>query len=240
MLRKAPGGPFVCTATMVAPNLALTARHCVSDADETLNCRLDGTASAGGTIHSDAAPADLSFFVGPNAPARDALPSAIGARVIHDRAGNLCSHDLAFVLLDRALDTPIAPMRLAEEPVPGEAVRVIGWGLVKDDPPTPTTVRRQRDVNVKHVGPKDLPDQFLTLTATDFGLGESICLGDSGGPVLARDNGAIIGVISHGSGCFGGGDGGLCAVGSDATDAASAVLFSAFFLWARRRRLFAR
>lgn len=259
---------------MVAPNLALTARHCVSKADENLDCNVDGTPSSGGKIDHDHQASELRFYVGPGTPGASTAPSALGARIVHDGASNLCAHDLALVLLDRPLATPIAPLRLDSDPVPGEPVRVVGWGLVTDSPETPPDVRQRRDVSVIHLGPRRNA-QYFTLTPADFSLGESICSGDSGGPVLSRDSGAVIGVISHGDSCLGpgeynvmtkiapfratidaafalagaqpkleqhlvsvGGGGGICRVGGDPTD--GVVLFSAFFLWAMRRRLFAR
>jgi hypothetical protein len=270
MLRTAPDGTiFRCGATMIAPNLALTARHCVSSADEKLNCDSAGKPTFGGTIHDDYRASDLGFYAGPGTPAAGSAPSAVGARIIHDGATNLCAHDLAFVLLDRALDVPIASIRRDADPRSGERVRVVGWGLTDDSPPTPPDVRQRRDVGVVNVGPK-VTEQFLTLTPADFSLGESICSGDSGGPVLARDTGAVVGVISHGDSCIGPGEynvmtklapfraafddafaaagaqpkledrislegGSICGMGGDPADAASALVVSAFFLWARRR-----
>jgi hypothetical protein len=270
MLRAAPDGTvFRCGATMIAPNLVLTARHCVSNADEKLNCDIAGNPTFGGEIHDDYEASDLRFYTGAGAPDASSAPAAVGARILHDGGTNLCAHDLAFVLLDRALDVPIASLRRDADPRAGERVRVVGWGLVGDSPATPPDVRQQRDVGVVNVGPK-ITEQFLTLTPADFSLGESICSGDSGGPVLARDTGAVVGVISHGDSCVGPGEynvmtklapfraafddafaaagarpkledrislegGGICGVGGDPTDTASAVLVSAFFLWARRR-----
>src|SRR5688572_21292826 len=48
-----------CTGTMVAPNLVLTARHCVSQTDEGALCKVDGTAYEGGSLGADFNPADL-------------------------------------------------------------------------------------------------------------------------------------------------------------------------------------
>jgi hypothetical protein len=270
MLRTADDGTvFRCGATMIAPNLALTARHCVSSSDEKVNCDIAGNPTFGGKIEGDYHASDLRFYVGAATPSAGAAPSAIGAGILHDGATNLCAHDLAFVLLDRPLDVPIAGIRRDADPRSGEAVRVVGWGLIDDSPATPPDVRQRRDVGVVNVGPK-VTEQFLTLTPADFSLGESICSGDSGGPVLARDTGAVVGVISHGDSCVGPGEynvmtklapfratfdaafaaagaqpkledrislegGSICGVGGAPSDAASAVLVSAFFLWARRR-----
>jgi V8-like Glu-specific endopeptidase len=54
MLRTADDGTvFRCGATMIAPNLALTARHCVSSSDEKVNCDIAGNPTFGGKIEGD-------------------------------------------------------------------------------------------------------------------------------------------------------------------------------------------
>src|SRR6187402_140376 len=43
----------LCTGTVVAPNLVLTARHCVSTTDGSSICNADGTATSGGRVLGD-------------------------------------------------------------------------------------------------------------------------------------------------------------------------------------------
>jgi MYXO-CTERM domain-containing protein len=58
-------------------------------------------------------------------------------------------------------------------------------------------VRQQRaTIKVLKVGPANYPGE--TVPPNDFLVGESICSGDSGGPALATDTGAVIGVVSRG------------------------------------------
>ncbi|MFO0738673.1 MAG: trypsin-like serine protease [Labilithrix sp.] len=199
---------------MVAPNLALTARHCVSNADLTAACDVSGRTLSGGEIGADFEPASLNVFTGPARPPGvlppDAIradqwsPAARGVTIFHDRSDRLCAHDLALLLLDRPLSTPIASLRLDGDAKAGEGATVIGWGIVNDratgyEPPG----RQTRDVEVFNVGPQQT--QQLVLTAAELSLrGESICEGDSGGPVMARDSGAVIGVVSRGDNQLGG------------------------------------
>ena len=50
----------LCTATLVAPNLALTARHCVSVSDAAAACGSDGAPVVGAMLHGDRAPETLA------------------------------------------------------------------------------------------------------------------------------------------------------------------------------------
>lgn len=197
LLTMASGG--LCTATLVAPNLILTARHCVSDLEEGgILCRPDGTSEIGGDILRDIPAGDLSVYLGQRAVDdwRNERPAAArGKRVITNGARNICGGDAALVLLDRDLRAPIARIRTASGAQEGETLTGVGWGLTEAGT-IPTQRMTRSGVRVTDVGPVD------DLTASEFMTGESACSGDSGGPMLSA-KGAVVGVVSRG----GGGDG---------------------------------
>src|ERR1051326_5824095 len=56
-----------CTGTLVAPNLVLTARHCVTQTDEGAQCKVDGTSAGGGTLYANFAASDLLVYKGQDA-----------------------------------------------------------------------------------------------------------------------------------------------------------------------------
>jgi len=179
----------VCTGSLVAPNLVLTARHCVSHTDETLLCAPDGHALAGGRIHQDYDAQDIVVYTGVRESALRAR--ARGAQLVHDSAKNLCNHDLALIVLDRDVSgVPLAPLRLTESTRIGEMLTSVGWGLTASG--TLPRARMQRTgVLVTDVGPSsETPSHELTV-------GEGICSGDSGGPALSA-RGAVVGVVSSG------------------------------------------
>jgi hypothetical protein len=188
----------ICTAALVAPRLVLTARHCVSETDLDVACGADGSARIGGAIRGNHDARKLTVFTGRDRPDLDSAtvkPAGRGLEVLDDGAKNLCDHDLALVLLESPIEgVPVASLRLDGDAEGGEGLTTIGWGVTTttNEPPT----RQERSgVKVTRIGPDE---KSPVLTPSEFTFDESICLGDSGGPVVSARTGAIIGVVSRG------------------------------------------
>ncbi|MDF2697476.1 MAG: peptidase, partial [Labilithrix sp.] len=111
----------ICTGTLLAPRLVLTARHCVSQTIATttqggIACAQVGTLSAA-TFGRTYAADSIFVFVG---KAQDdfvqsgvATASSTGKEILHDRDKSLCNHDIALLVLDQPIeDAPILPVRL--------------------------------------------------------------------------------------------------------------------------------
>ena len=198
MLVALDGGFGACPATLLAPNLILTARHCVSNTvNQPFACDIKGNLVnfPGTQVGADHPVNRLLVFIGKDRPdPLTAKIAGVGKKIFHDDSKVLCSHDLALVLLDRDIALPIAPIRLDEPVVANETFTAVGWGYTETGTPS---VRQQRaDIKVIAVGPNASGGE--PTPPNDFKVGESICSGDSGGPALASSSSAVIGVVSRG------------------------------------------
>ncbi len=194
-------GDLLCSASLVAPNLIITARHCVSYYTDglfscTVNGELTGNLNGAGELGLHV-PADSLEVYGRKTPRR---VLARGLRVLSTLSPAICVNDLAFVVLDQAVDLPIVPLRLGRSAELNESVTLVGYGLDGQQSSLDFSrgARRQKTgLIIAGVGPdsvadgvKDVPPRALILH------GPSGCIGDSGGPLLAATSGALLGVYS--------------------------------------------
>lgn len=191
-----------CTGTLLAPNLVLTARHCVADTDESAACEADGTPLFGGEVRSNFKAETFYIFTGKDRPeyGPGLKPAGQGAKIVDDGGKNLCNHDIALIVLKEPItDMPIAPIRLDAEVEKGEVLTAVGWGVTEKSP-MPDVRQQRTGVKIDTVGPKD---GMPAVPSNEFEVGEAICSGDSGGPALAAETNAVIGVVSRGGNASG-------------------------------------
>lgn len=191
---SASGFSGSCSGVLVADNLVLTARHCVSRTESGgIRCTQTGEPVVGAGIVSDHPPENLLVIVGARpSPA----PGVRGARVIAPPVTHLCNGDIAFVVLDGHLSSAtIAPVRLDAGPVVGETITAVGYGV---SDASGISRRRRSGVAVLGVGAGAIPFSEDEVGPAELYVGESVCTGDSGGPALADETGAVLGVASRG------------------------------------------
>jgi hypothetical protein len=185
-----------CTATMIAPNVVLTALHCVTHyVSENFSCKPDGTLVAstptGGSLGATVNPGSIEIRYGVDL-ARE--PDAYGMKVFGTGTINVCSNDFAAVVLDRDLDLPFVAVRFGRNVTRGEFVRAVGYG--QTEMPTSSGRKVRTGLQVIDVGSNDTMPGSKTAAPRTFVVGEGPCHGDSGGPALSEETGAIIGVYS--------------------------------------------
>lgn len=210
--RWSPTEGTSCTGTLIAPNLVATALHCVTRSNlGFFSCNSDGTledeSMTDGALGPLANPSDVKVYTGiretgiPDA----AEPTAVGMRMLGTGSNQICRNDLAFVVLDRDVDAPIAQVRLAGSVRWGEFVRVVGYGQTNVNGDAGRFTRS--GVRILDVGPLTDGEDTGTAAPRTFVTNEGACHGDSGGPAFSEETGALVGVYSltGGASCSGAG-----------------------------------
>lgn len=194
-------GEVLCSGSLVAPNLVLTARHCVSYLmPGRFSCNVRGelldNPEGGGTLGAHL-PAESIEIHGRATPRE--TPLAHGQQIISTLAQGICTNDLAFVVLDTPLDLPVVPLRLGSPALLGETGNLVGFGLTKAQKVLDYRTQpraHKASVAVADLGPDTLEEGVTTAPPRSLIIkGPSGCVGDSGGPLLA-ESGALLGVYS--------------------------------------------
>jgi V8-like Glu-specific endopeptidase len=200
-LKIGRGGKFeLCSGALVAPNVVLTARHCVATSiTSSVSCDENGHSTNGPHVGDDLPVGDVTVYTG-TAPKFAEAPDSVAKAIVSPKGDSLCDSDIALVVLEQPIAKvePLA-VRLGAGVAAGETIRSIGYG--QNDQQMPIGTRLRRDgVPVLAMG-AGISHSRTALGAHEFEVGESICEGDSGGPAINEATGAIVGLVSRGGNC---------------------------------------
>lgn len=180
----APDGVGFCSGTLVAPNLVLTAKHCVRARAPSPRYSCTSPSEDLGALRPAVA---LTVLFGHNLSGD--MESHSVSRVVDDGRLDLCNHDAAVLVLATPV-TSILPRALrATELARGEALTAVGWGMTEGG--IPDKRRKRSGVTVL-----PSPDATGTLGTSEILTTTAICQGDSGGP-LFDSSGRVVSVVSR-------------------------------------------
>jgi secreted trypsin-like serine protease len=171
-------GTELCSGTLIAPDVVLTARHCVSTTPAQIACPATTP-----QISANRPPSTIHVLVGDDVATAQRV--ANGLQIFTPSSDEICGEDIALVVLDSQVPG-IEPLDVSTTGVAtGDHVTSIGYGRLADGDPAGKKLLRE------HVG-------VLDTSAAEFVVGEATCQGDSGGPALDETSGEIVGVVSRG------------------------------------------
>ncbi len=190
------GGVGSCSGSLIAPNVVLTAQHCVASIStgEGVDC----ATSKFGATH-----AATSFYVTTKTSLSQnpADYRGVKAVLVPSEKSLVCGNDIAILVLSQPIDeagvTPRVPR--VDEPIEkGELYYAVGYGQRGASGQSGTRYRRD-NLKTRCVGEACMSNQ---IDVREW-LGDTgICQGDSGGPACDEQD-RIVGVVSRGgAGCI--------------------------------------
>lgn len=181
----------LCSGTLIAPDVVLTAAHCVS---VVANVKGD----CGLKVVTEQKPNLVAFANAPTSPTTLAAFPHRARKVVvpADAKQGVCENDIALVFLDSPMEDATPRVPSFKTPAVGDRIVTVGFGKTCDETDAGCAWGTRR-MSVA------APITMMTLSeaeiATDRGKEHE---GDSGGGALSEDLGTVVGIVSAGSGPY--------------------------------------
>jgi hypothetical protein len=176
-----------CSGSLIAPNLVLTAQHCVASTSQFVRC---DDSAFGDPVTID----HLVVTTDPTLWGDDTLWRRASELAVPPGAPSVCGRDLALIVLKDSVSIPPMSPRLDGHIEPEENYSTMGYGGTSDDGDDGGLRRRRDGLSIQCVGQGCDSDR---LVGDEWRGDHGICRGDSGGPAVDAQ-GLIIGVTSRG------------------------------------------
>jgi hypothetical protein len=196
LVMTGPNGQSLCTGTLVAPNVVVTAAHCVLP--EEVGVATQAEVTAGTRVLFDRA--SLNAGGGTIVAAASTLPQPAFD------INNLGQHDIGIVVLSQRVTSraPAPIVRDAAQVRPGALVTLVGYGISRinaDGTADNTSAGTENVLENKGTVPcASIGGSDANLICFDQSDGKGSCNGDSGGPAFSVTGGTntVAGVTSFG------------------------------------------